>query len=172
MFFYGEELAMPKLKTDNLVRHLFEHHGGYRGQVISFVEEASELIVELTKFQQADASIDEEATHVQMSLDSVYYALTGEFRTEGSLQNVYVDGNYKVGFDVLIFSLCHTGRMLLHSLREDKTDAPKDAILVELAYTQKLLDELFEYRHTHPDFMELIVREKEHKHGLLTEGWQ
>lgn len=163
---------MPKLKTDNLVRHLFENHGGYRGQVMCFVEEVFELIMELIKFPQVDASLDEEATHVQMSLDSVYYALVGKFRTEDSLQKVYVESNYGESFNAIIFQLGQTGRTLLHSLREDKNDASKDVILVELAYTQKLLDELFAYRHTHVDFMEKIVQEKEHKHGLITEGWQ
>lgn len=163
---------MPKLRTDNLVRHAVEEHGGYHGQVMSFVEESFELIAELVKFQQDDATLDEEATHVQMSLDAVYYALTGTFRTENSLQKVYIDSDYGKSFDSIIFNLSNTCRTLLHSLREDKNDAPKDVILADLAYVQKLLDELFILRHTHSDFMDRIVREKEYKHGLLTEGWQ
>ena len=91
---------------------------------------------------------------------------------KNSLQKVYIESNYGETFDSIIFNLSNTCRTLLHSLREDKNDAPKDVILIELAYTQKLLDELFVLRHTHSDFMERIVREKERKHGLLTEGWQ
>lgn len=164
---------MPLLNDDALVRHVVEEHGGYKGQVLSFIEEVNEFIAEAMKPIEPNPNFDEELCHVQMSLDAVYYGITKQFRRNGSLQRVAIGiDDFKELRDGLIFNLAITSRSLLHSIREDKNDAPPDVVLVNLAYCQKLIDIMTDERGTHTEFFNVIVREKMRKHGIETEGWQ
>lgn len=164
---------MPILKDDALVRHLYDEHGGLNGQIMCFVEEVDEFIAEAMKALKLNPNFDEELCHVQMSLDAVYYSLTKHFRRKDSLQRVCIGvDDFKELRDGLIFNLCMTSRSLLHHIREDKHDAPTEAVLANLAYCQKLIDMMVEERATHEDFFKVIVREKMHKHGIETEGWK